>query len=169
MRLLPIRALEASDVEWIKVIESKNCISACTGIIRRYPNIVYSFIIALKRPNNHTQIIVYEINRTRTRHQKTCEFTIGYLAQHLQILSDMRLVVAHQSGFTAYFLRGEATAMCKLYIIKIISIKNIWLTYILTQIFPSVCLCKRTELNSTIFQFLFPCIWMLRPNLKTIL
>ncbi|EDW01957.1 serine/threonine-protein kinase Genghis Khan [Drosophila grimshawi] len=111
LRLLPIRALEASDVEWIKVIESKNCISACTGIIRRYPSIVYSFIIALKRPNNHTQIIVYEINRTRTRHQKTCEFTIGYLAQHLQILSDMRLVVAHQSGFTAYFLRGEATAM----------------------------------------------------------
>ncbi|XP_001360900.3 serine/threonine-protein kinase Genghis Khan [Drosophila pseudoobscura] len=111
LRLLPIRALEASDVEWIKVVESKNCISACTGIIRRFPNIVYSFIIALKRPNNHTQIVVYEINRTRTRHQKTCEFTIGYLAQHLQILSDMRLVVAHQSGFTAYFLRGEATAM----------------------------------------------------------
>ncbi|XP_070140917.1 serine/threonine-protein kinase Genghis Khan isoform X1 [Drosophila kikkawai] len=111
LRLLPIRALEASDVEWIKVIESKNCISACTGIIRRFPNIVYSFIIALKRPNNHTQIVVYEINRTRTRHQKTCEFTIGYMAQHLQILSDMRLVVAHQSGFTAYFLRGEATAM----------------------------------------------------------
>lgn len=145
-------------------MESKNCISACTGIIRRYPNIVYSFIIALKRPNNHTQIIVYEINRTRTRHQKTCEFTIGYLAQHLQILSDMRLVVAHQSGFTAYFLRGEATAMCKLYIIKIMSMKNIWLTYILTKkIFASVCLCKRTELNSkkagiTTFQFLFPCI-----------
>ncbi|XP_033150670.1 serine/threonine-protein kinase Genghis Khan, partial [Drosophila busckii] len=111
LRLLPIRALEASDVEWIKVVESKNCISSCTGIIRRYPHIVYSFIIAIKRPNNHTQIIVYEINRTRTRHQKTCEFTIGYLAQHLQILSDMRLVVAHQSGFTAYFLRGEATAM----------------------------------------------------------
>ncbi|EDW72069.1 uncharacterized protein Dwil_GK10639 [Drosophila willistoni] len=111
LRLLPIRALEASDVEWIKVIESKNCISACTGIIRRFPHVVYSFIIALKRPNNHTQIIVYEINRARTRHQKTCEFTIGYLAQHLQILSDMRLVVAHQSGFTAYFLRGEATAM----------------------------------------------------------
>ncbi|XP_017094250.2 serine/threonine-protein kinase Genghis Khan [Drosophila bipectinata] len=111
LRLLPIRALEASDVEWIKVVDSKNCISACTGIIRRFPNIVYSFIIALKRPNNHTQIVVYEINRTRTRHQKTCEFTIGYMAQHLQILSDMRLVVAHQSGFTAYFLRGEATAM----------------------------------------------------------
>lgn len=115
LRLLPIRALEASDVEWIKVVDSKNCISACTGIIRRFPNIVYSFIIALKRPNNHTQIVVYEINRTRTRHQKTCEFTIGYMAQHLQILSDMRLVVAHQSGFTAYFLRGEATAMCKYY------------------------------------------------------
>lgn len=112
-RLLPIRALEATDVEWIKVSDSKNCITACTGIIRRSPQIVYCIVIALKRPNNHTQVIVYEVNRNRTRHHKMCEFTVAYPVQSLQILSDMRLAIGHQSGFTAYFLQGEAQAMCK--------------------------------------------------------
>lgn len=113
VRLLPIRALEATDVEWIKVIDSKNCITACIGIIRRSPQPVYCICIALKRPNNQTQIIVYEVNRNRSRHHKMCEFTVAYPVQSLQILSDMRLAVGHQSGFTAYFLQGEAQAMCK--------------------------------------------------------
>lgn len=112
VRLLPIRALETPEVEWIKMIDSKNCITACIGIIRRNPQPVYCICIALKRPNNQTQIIVYEVNRNRTRHHKMCEFTVAYPVQSLQILSDMRLAVGHQSGFTAYFLQGEAQAMC---------------------------------------------------------
>ncbi|XP_011291826.2 serine/threonine-protein kinase Genghis Khan isoform X6 [Musca domestica] len=111
IRLLPIRALECSDVEWIKVVDSKNCVAACTGIIKRIPAVVYCFVVALKRPTNQTQIIVYEINRNRLRHQKMCEFTVAYTVQCVQILSDMRLVIGHQSGFTAYLLQGEATAM----------------------------------------------------------
>lgn len=113
IRLLPIRALECSDVEWIKVVDSKNCVAACTGIIKRIPALVYCFVVALKKPTNQTQIIVYEINRNRLRHQKMCEFTVAYTVQCVQILSDMRLVIGHQSGFTAYLLQGEATAMCK--------------------------------------------------------
>lgn len=103
-------------MEWIKVAESKNCITVCTGILQRNPTI-YCVVVALKKPNNQSQIIVYEINRTRTRHQKMCEFTIGYPVQSLQVLADMRLAVGHQSGFTAYFLQGEAQEMCKCFII----------------------------------------------------
>ncbi|XP_017472500.1 PREDICTED: serine/threonine-protein kinase Genghis Khan isoform X2 [Rhagoletis zephyria] len=109
IRLLPIRALEVSDVEWIKVADSKNCIAACTGVIRRSPTNVYAFVVALKRPTNQTQVVVYEINRNHLRHQKMCEFTVAYPVQSLQILSDIRLVIGHQSGFTAYYLQGEAT------------------------------------------------------------
>ncbi|XP_053967271.1 serine/threonine-protein kinase Genghis Khan isoform X2 [Anastrepha ludens] len=109
IRLLPIRALEVSDVEWIKVADSKNCIAACTGVIRRSPANVYAFVVALKRPTNQTQVVVYEINRNHLRHQKMCEFTVAYPVQSLQILSDIRLVIGHQSGFTAYYLQGEAT------------------------------------------------------------
>ncbi|XP_037032828.1 serine/threonine-protein kinase Genghis Khan [Bradysia coprophila] len=111
VRLLPIRALEATDVEWIKVAESKNCLTVCTGIIRRNPQIVYCIVMALKRPNNQSQVIVYEVNRNRTRHHKMCEFTVAYPVQSLQVLSDMRLAIGHQSGFTAYYLQGEAQAM----------------------------------------------------------
>lgn len=113
VRLLPIRALEAPDVEWIKVAESKNCVTLCTGIIRRQPQHVWCIVVALKRPNNQSQIVVYEVNRTRTRHHKMCEFTVAYPVQSLQVLSDMRLAVGHQSGFTAYCLQGEAQAMCE--------------------------------------------------------
>ncbi|EDS28084.1 myotonin-protein kinase [Culex quinquefasciatus] len=110
LRLLPIRALEATDVEWIKVAESKNCITACTGIIERGPQPVYCIVIALKRQNT-SQIVVYVVNRNRSRHHKMCEFTVAYPVQSLQVLSDLRLAVGHQSGFTAYCLQGEAQAM----------------------------------------------------------
>jgi serine/threonine-protein kinase MRCK len=110
IRLLPIRALETSDVEWIKVAESKYCVTACWGLIRRVPQNIYCIIIASKRPNG-SQIAVYEINRNKARHHKICEFVVPYHVQSLQILSDMRLAVGHQSGFTAYFLEGEAHAM----------------------------------------------------------
>ena len=112
VRLIPVRALEASDVEWIKVMDSKYCITACAGLIRRSPQNIYCFVIALKRPNG-SQIVVYEVNRNKTRHHKICEFIVPYIVQSLQILSDMRLAVGHQSGFTAYFLQGEAQAMRK--------------------------------------------------------
>uniref|UniRef100_A0A336K2J9 non-specific serine/threonine protein kinase n=1 Tax=Culicoides sonorensis TaxID=179676 RepID=A0A336K2J9_CULSO len=110
IRLLPIRALEAADVEWIKVAESKNCITACTGIIRRVPQNIYCIVIALKRQNT-SQIVVYEVNRNKSRHHKMCEFTVAYPVQSLQLLSDTRLAVGHQCGFTAYYLQGEAQAM----------------------------------------------------------
>ncbi|XP_050095559.1 serine/threonine-protein kinase MRCK beta isoform X1 [Anopheles aquasalis] len=110
LRLLPIRALETADVEWIKVAESKNCITACTGVIERGPQPVFCIVLALKRQNT-SQIVVYVINRNRSRHHKMCEFTVAYPVQSLQVLSDMRLAVGHQSGFTAYCLQGAAQAM----------------------------------------------------------
>ncbi|XP_049291758.1 serine/threonine-protein kinase Genghis Khan isoform X2 [Anopheles funestus] len=110
LRLLPIRALETVDVEWIKVAESKNCITACTGIIERGPQPVFCIVLALKRQNT-SQIVVYVVNRDRSRHHKMCEFTVAYPVQSLQVLSDMRLAVGHQSGFTAYCLQGAAKAM----------------------------------------------------------
>lgn len=117
MRLLPIRGLETPDVEWIKVAESKNCITACTGLLRRFSQNVYSIVIALKRQNNISQIVVYEVNRNKCRHHKVCEFSVSFTVQSLQILTDSRLVVGHQSGFTAYLLlHGDAQAMCKYFI-----------------------------------------------------
>jgi serine/threonine-protein kinase MRCK len=122
VKLLPIRALEATEVEWIKISESKYCLTACYGLIRRVPQNIYCIVIATKKPNG-SQIIVFEINRNKIRHHKICEFTVPYYVQSLQILSDMRLAVGHQSGFTAYFIEGEAHAMRKT---KLISLEKVY-------------------------------------------
>lgn len=116
IRLLPIRALEAPDVEWIKVSESKNCITACTGIVRYAPpQNIYCFAVALKKQNNASQIVVYEIDRNKTRHHKMCEYSVNFNVQNLQILSDGRLVAGHMSGFTAYQLIGDFPGIRKFF------------------------------------------------------
>lgn len=112
IKLLPIRALESTDVEWIKVVESKFCVTATWGLIRKFPQNIFCIVLAMKKSSG-SQIIVYEINRNKTRHHKICEFNVCYQVQSLQILSDTRLAVGHQSGFTAYYLEGEAHAMRK--------------------------------------------------------
>lgn len=111
VRLLPIRALEVPDVEWIKVSDSKNCVCACTGIIRYNPTQnIYGLAIAIKRPNS-TLIAVYEIDRNKQRHHKLFEFSVFQSVQNMQILSDGRLAIGHQGGFTAYHLQADAAKM----------------------------------------------------------
>lgn len=114
IRLLPIRALEVPDVEWIKVSDSKNCVAACTGIIRYgTPQNIYCLAIAIKKPNN-TLIVVYEIDRNKQRHHKLFEFSVNLAVQNMKILSDGRLAVGHPGGFTAYYLQADAAKMRKL-------------------------------------------------------
>lgn len=119
IRLLPIRALEVSDVEWIKVGESKNCITACTGIIRHSPpQNIHCIVMAIALSNKQrqistTQIVVYEIDRNKSRHHKLCEFNVPYQVQNLQVLLDGRIAVGHLSGFTAYYIQNDAQPMCK--------------------------------------------------------
>ncbi|KAG5682947.1 hypothetical protein PVAND_012264 [Polypedilum vanderplanki] len=111
IRLLPIRALEVPDVDWIKVADSKNCSAACTGIIRYgAPQNIYGLAIAIKKPNN-TLIVLYEIDRNKQRHHKLFEFTVNMNVQNMKILSDGRLAIGYQGGFTAYHLQADAAKM----------------------------------------------------------
>jgi serine/threonine-protein kinase MRCK len=111
IRLLPIRALENPDVEWIKVSDSKNCICACTGIIRySQQQNIYGLAIATKKPSG-TLVAVYEIDRNKLRHHKLFEFSVNLHVQNMQILSDSRLAIGHQSGFTAFHLQADAAKM----------------------------------------------------------
>ena len=113
IRLLPIRALEVPDLEWIKVSDSKNCITACTGIIRYgTPQNIYGLAVAIKKPNN-TLIVLYEIDRNKQRHHKLFEFNVNLNVQNMKILSDGRLAIGHQGGFTAYHLQADAAKMRK--------------------------------------------------------
>lgn len=49
VRLVPVRALDGHEVEWIKVPETKGCITFSTGVICRTPHPVYSLCVAIKR------------------------------------------------------------------------------------------------------------------------
>lgn len=64
VRLIPVRALDGDDVEWIKVAETKGCITLTTGIMRPGPPSVYCLCVAVKRQNT-SQVIIYEVTRTK--------------------------------------------------------------------------------------------------------
>jgi serine/threonine-protein kinase MRCK len=49
VRLIPVRALDGDDVEWIKVAETKGCITFATGVMRRSAQLVYCLCVAIKR------------------------------------------------------------------------------------------------------------------------
>lgn len=49
LRLIPVRALDGDEVEWIKVAETKGCITFTTGIMHRTPQLAYCLCVAIKR------------------------------------------------------------------------------------------------------------------------
>lgn len=64
VRLVPVRALDGDEVEWIKVAETKGCITLTTGVVRRNP-LTYCLCVAIKKQvrrlynTNRITIILY--------------------------------------------------------------------------------------------------------------
>nr|CAH7743924.1 unnamed protein product [Callosobruchus chinensis] len=105
VRLVPIRALDGDDVEWIKVTESKGCNVLTVGPVLRAP-LTFCLCIAIKKQQNSSVIVVYEITRTKTRHQRVREISLSVNVQSLQFLSDGRLCVGSMSNFTVFNLQS---------------------------------------------------------------
>ncbi|XP_076676187.1 serine/threonine-protein kinase gek isoform X2 [Andrena cerasifolii] len=105
VRLVPVRALDGDEVEWIKVAETKGCITLTTGVVRRNP-LTYCLCVAIKK-QNASQVIIYEITRTKTRHKRIRELMLPCHAQTLQILSEGRFCVGYPSGFSIYSILGD--------------------------------------------------------------
>lgn len=106
VRLVPIRALDGDETEWIKVAESKGCAVLTVGPVLRAP-LTFCLCIAVRKQQNSSSIIIYEITRTRQRHQRLREVALPVIVQSLQLLSDCRLCVGSPSCFTVYNLQGE--------------------------------------------------------------
>jgi len=104
MRLIPIRALDHPDTEWIKVADTKGCIVFATGTMRPTPTSgqAHCLCVAVKR-----QVIIYEITRLKNRHARLREVLLPAQAQSLDVFSEGRLCVGYQSGFTIYSLLGD--------------------------------------------------------------
>ncbi|XP_054720162.1 serine/threonine-protein kinase MRCK alpha-like [Uloborus diversus] len=109
IRLIPVGALDGHDVEWIKVAETKGCLTfdtACCsqGCMPGTSN--YVFCIALKR-----QVVLYDINRTKARHQRRREISLPTSAQCLNVMGD-RLCIGFPSSFFIYSLWEETPPFC---------------------------------------------------------
>lgn len=103
IRLVPIRALDADDVEWTKITDTKGCIAFAIGHLRPGSSQpTYCLCVAVKR-----QVIIYEINRTRGRHRRLREILLPGPPQCVDVLNDGRLAVGVPSGFTIYSLAGD--------------------------------------------------------------
>eukprot|EP00096_Caligus_rogercresseyi_P008364 TRINITY_DN2705_c0_g2_i9.p1 TRINITY_DN2705_c0_g2~~TRINITY_DN2705_c0_g2_i9.p1 ORF type:complete len:1395 (-),score=492.88 TRINITY_DN2705_c0_g2_i9:346-4353(-) len=109
MRLIPVKALDQPDTEWIKVADTKGCIVFATGVMRSSGGNSSAsgnsscLCVAVKR-----QVIIYEITRPFvSRHKRLREVLLPAQAQSLNVFSDGRLCVGYQSGFTIYSLLGD--------------------------------------------------------------
>ncbi|CAH1179570.1 unnamed protein product [Phaedon cochleariae] len=105
VRLVPIRALDGDDVEWIKVTESKGCSVLTVGPVLRAP-LTFCLCVSIKKQQNSSGIIIYEITRTKTRHHRVREISLPVNIQSLQLLSDGRLCVGSPSCFTIYDIQS---------------------------------------------------------------
>ena len=112
MRLIPVKALDQPETEWIKVTDMKGCIIFATGVMRASPATAlsgsYCLCVAVKR-----QVIIYEITRLKSRHKRLREVLLPAQAQSLDVFSEGRLCVGYQSGFTIYSLLGDQHPLCK--------------------------------------------------------
>ncbi|XP_037073228.1 serine/threonine-protein kinase Genghis Khan-like, partial [Pollicipes pollicipes] len=102
LRLVPVRALDADDVEWTKVSDTKGCITFATGLLKQGPQPSYCLCVAVKR-----QVIIYEINRNKGRHRRVREILLPAQPQCVDVLAEGRLAVGFPSGFTIYSLTGD--------------------------------------------------------------
>ncbi len=132
MRLIPVKALDQTDTEWIKVADTKGCLVFATGVMRQnnaqsatanltpaqqvaaaasgagLASSAFCLCVAVKR-----QVIIYEITRLKTRHKRLREVLLPAQAQSLDVFSEGRLCVGYQSGFTIYSLLGDQHPLCK--------------------------------------------------------
>ncbi|XP_064212287.1 serine/threonine-protein kinase Genghis Khan isoform X2 [Tribolium castaneum] len=106
VRLVPIRALDGDETEWIKVAESKGCSVLTVGPVVRAP-LTFCLCVAIKKQQNSSTVIIYEITRTRTRHHRIRDINLGAPVQSLQLLSDGRLCIGSPSNFTICNLQTE--------------------------------------------------------------
>ncbi|XP_022241493.1 serine/threonine-protein kinase MRCK alpha-like isoform X2 [Limulus polyphemus] len=106
IRLIPIRALDGHDVDWIKVSDTKGCVSLCVAPLQKESGHVYHFCVAVKR-----QVVVYQINRTKGRHHKFREIALPAPAQCMEVMND-KVCVGFPSVFYLYSLQEDTPPIC---------------------------------------------------------
>lgn len=109
VRLYPMAALDDRDIEFHKIAETKGCQTVVTGTIRH--GSLTCLFVAMKKPD---KVIIYELNKTKTRHRKVRDIPVPGTVQWMGLQGE-KLCVGFQSGFLRYNLQGDAAPVSLLH------------------------------------------------------
>ncbi|KAI5638247.1 CNH domain-containing protein [Phthorimaea operculella] len=99
VRLVPIRALECSEVECVKIAESKGCVDVAVGELHAQ---AMGFAVVCKRQNSY-MVTVYEITRTAARRMRIAELRAPSAVHVVQLVRG-RLLLGYRGGVAAHCL-----------------------------------------------------------------
>lgn len=106
IRLYTLSVVEGTNFEPIKIPESKGALFFSTGSIRL--GSCTCLCVGLKK-----SVILYELNRTKTRYRKIREIAFNFLVQWIGIHNG-KLLIGHPSGFTIADISKENAPLQKL-------------------------------------------------------
>lgn len=101
VRLYPMAALDDRDAEFCKIAETKGCQTLVSGTIRH--GSLTCLFVAMKKTD---KVIIYELNKSKTRHRKLRDIITPGSVQWMGLQGD-KLCVGFQSGFLRYNLQGD--------------------------------------------------------------
>ncbi|XP_026324420.1 serine/threonine-protein kinase Genghis Khan [Hyposmocoma kahamanoa] len=99
VRLVPLRALECSEVECVKVAETKGALDLAAGELHAA---AHGFAVVCKRQNTY-MVTVYEITRTAARRMRIAELRAPSAVHSIQLVRG-RLILGYRGGFAAHCL-----------------------------------------------------------------
>ncbi|XP_028178275.1 serine/threonine-protein kinase Genghis Khan-like [Ostrinia furnacalis] len=99
VRLVPIRALECSEVECVKLAETKGAVDIAAGDLHAHAK---GFAVVCKRQNTYV-VNVYEITRTAARRCRVAELRAPGAVLSVQ-LARGRLLLGYRGGFAQHQL-----------------------------------------------------------------
>ncbi|OQR73867.1 serine/threonine-protein kinase Genghis Khan-like [Tropilaelaps mercedesae] len=107
LRLIPVAALDLKhSVDWIKVADTKGCVTFCTTRLFHNHQSTHYFCVAVKK-----QVFIHQINRSKTRHGGRQIISLAAPVQCLDVIAD-RLCVGCHSIFYLYSLEALCEPVC---------------------------------------------------------
>lgn len=109
VRLYPMTALGDREIDFNKIAETKGCQSVLSGTLRH--GSLTCLFVAMKKPD---KVIIYELNRSKTRHRKVRDILVPGPVQWMGLHGE-KLCVGFQAGFLRYNLQGDGTPVSLLH------------------------------------------------------
>ncbi|XP_055028082.2 serine/threonine-protein kinase MRCK alpha isoform X3 [Misgurnus anguillicaudatus] len=109
VRLYPMTALDDREIDFYKIAETKGCQSVLSGTLRH--GSLTCLFVAMKKPD---KVIIYELNRSKTRHRKVRDILVPGPVQWMGLHGE-KLCVGFQAGFLRYNLQGDGTTVSLLH------------------------------------------------------